>query len=585
MKTQTIKNIFSLLIIILLSNVLSAQTNYSSLKEKYSEKITKIMKKKKIPGASIALIDGNTIVWQQGFGFADEENEIKATPETLFKIGSVSKLFTGSAVMQLQEQGKLDLDDPVKKYITNLNMKSRFNQDKPFTVRQVLTHHAGIPSDIMKGFFSYKPESYETIVNYLNEEYVCYPPDYIHSYSNPGFTLMGVLVERVSGEKYPEYMRNQIFKPLGMENTCFWAIDKDVETMSKTYDRKGKDFNAPKLRDVPAGSIWSNVAELSGFLKEMIPSNNQNNILKQETKKEIFEVQNKTILFDVGDPIGIVWEINEETKAGTIYNHGGATMAHRAMVAVAPETSLGVAILTNTSRGGSVIGLYKEILEAAAEIKGVAKKIESQEAEKKIETKKLADDAFKDYQGIYAIPGVVMDLEKKRGKLQTKVQGLKLQFMNIEDNEFLARVKLLGFIGIKMKTQRFYFDEIAGEKVMIQGSVKSGNKAIAGQKVENTNIPDAWKARIGKYKILNQGDFKFVKSCELKEKNGLLVLSLTIKMEKEDEMNLALGFENDKLAYALGLGRHGGQALRVIEGEDYNELLYYSGYKMKKIDE
>lgn len=561
-----------------------SQTDYSELIEKYREKILKAMKKKNIPGASIALVDGDSIVWQEGFGFADEENEIKATPGTLYKIGSVTKLFTGSAVMQLQEKGKLNIDKPVNDYIPKLNMKNRFDKKYHFTSRQVLTHHAGLPSDIMKGFFSYKPEKYTAIVDYLNNEYLCFPPGMIHAYSNPGFTLMGVMVEEVSGESYTNYVHKHIFKPLGMHNSCFWGVDEDVPAMSKTYNRKGKELDAPKLRDVPAGAIWSNVVELSSFIKEMIPENKQNKILKSETKKEIFSIQNKAVEYDLGDPIGIAWEMIEDTKAGVIYNHGGATMAHRAMVAVAPETGLGVAILTNSSKGYSVLKFYTSILKQAAEIKGVAKKEEEKEdgKKKKIETRKLADNEFKDFIGTYAMPGAIMHFKKKRGKLQTKVQGVKLQLLNVKDNEFLMRVKLLWVIGIKMKKQRMYLSQIDGNKILVQERLSTGSKGIAGLKVEKTKIPGKWKNRIGEYEIINKDDFEFVSHCEIKEQNGILILEISARLEKKQNLSFGLGIENDNLAYVLGLGRHGGQAIQFTKNDENKEVMYYSGYKFKK---
>lgn len=563
-----------------------SQTNYSELIEKYREKILKAMKKKNIPGASIALVDGDSIVWQEGFGFADEENEMKATPATLYKVGSVTKLFTGSAVMQLQEKGKLNIDKPVNDYIPKLNMKNRFDKKYHFTSRQVLTHHAGLPSDIMKGFFSYKPEKYTTILDYLNNEYLCFPPGMIHSYSNPGFTLMGVMVEEVANESYTDYVGKNIFKPLGMHNTCFWGVDKDVPAMSKTYDRKGKELDAPKLRDVPAGSIWSNVVELSSFIKEMIPENEQNKILKSQTKKEIFSVQNKDVEYDLSDPIGIVWEIIEDTKAGNIYHHGGATMAHRAMVAVAPETGLGLAILTNSSRGYSVLKMYTSILKEAAEVKGIAKNKEDEDdnkdKKKKIETRKLAVNEFNNFEGTYAMPGVIMHFEKKRGKLQTKVQGVKLQLLNVKDNEFLMRVKLLWVIGIKMKKQRMYLSQIDGNKILVQERLSTGSKGIAGLKVEKTKIPGKWKNRIGEYEIINKDDFEFVSDCELKEEDGMLLLEISARLEKKQKLNFGLGIENENLAYVLGLGRHGGQAVRFIKDDEGKEIMYYSGYKFKK---
>ena len=114
------------------------------------------MKKNSVTGLSIALVDDQRIVWAEGFGYADQEKKIPATADTLYRVGSISKLFTDTAAMQLVEQGKLDIDQPLKKYIPNFSIKSRYPDTAEITPRQLMTHHSGLPRDRLKGFMTLK---------------------------------------------------------------------------------------------------------------------------------------------------------------------------------------------------------------------------------------------------------------------------------------------------------------------------------------------------------------------------------------------------------------------------------------------
>ncbi len=125
--------------------------NYERVKEATSELIRKEMKKNNVIGLSIALVDDQRVAWAQGFGYADENRGIPAAPETIYKIGSITKLFTASAVMRLAEQGKLDIDRPLQTYLPEFSMRSRFPDQKPITLRDLMTHHSGLPANFLKG--------------------------------------------------------------------------------------------------------------------------------------------------------------------------------------------------------------------------------------------------------------------------------------------------------------------------------------------------------------------------------------------------------------------------------------------------
>jgi len=587
MKTQKFTTLV-LAVLIVLSNcfMLEAQDEYEGLKTEYRTRIDKSMKKNNIRGASIILVDGDSVVWEEYFGYADVEKEKKIDENTLFKVGSVSKLFTGTGVMMHVQQGKMDLDEPLNKYLPSFKIKQRFNNAPPTTTRMVLTHHAGIPCDILRGFESDSVEPYTKELEYLNEEYTIFEPNKMHAYSNPGFNLLGILAGELAGTSYMEYVRNSIFKPLGMNSSKFWGYDPDSENLSLNYNVKGEAVHEAYIREIPAGSILSNVRDLSKFAIEWQLQNNRETLLKTPYKKEMLKVQNQDNELDMGLKIGLVWFIDEQDKSGAIYNHGGATLFHRAMLAISPETGLSVIILTNSERGNALCYLYDDIINAAAEINGTAKEIEEQ-PEKEYPQKKIAmsEATAEQYAGIYAFPGGYYELKPKNGKLKTKLQGLKINLLPVDEATFLPKIKLLGFIGIKMRKMRFVIKEIDNHKVVIINDIADkGSSDIFGIKIEKQQVSEAWKQRLGKYEIANNraGDFVLFDNFELKFVNDFFLFSSQLTIDGKPTLEPVMVVVSDELAYIAGLGRQGGYAVQAKRDNQGNEYLYFSGYKLIK---
>jgi CubicO group peptidase (beta-lactamase class C family) len=235
---------------------------YKAVKEKMTEIIKQELEKTNAVGLSIALVDDQQIVWAQGFGYQDKENQIPATENTIYQVASITKLFTVLAAMQLAEQEKLDIDQPLQKYLRDFSMKSRFASNQPITARTIMTHHSGILSDHLKGCMS-KP--YSSLVKDLQDEYVAFPPNYIFSYSNAAFTLLGHTVATVSKKEYSDYIQDELLCPIGMQHSFIANFPSaDNPLMSKNYS-KGQEDKAYPLRDIPAGApmqmIWPSLCK------------------------------------------------------------------------------------------------------------------------------------------------------------------------------------------------------------------------------------------------------------------------------------------------------------------------------------
>ncbi|HWH91755.1 MAG TPA: serine hydrolase domain-containing protein, partial [Candidatus Binatia bacterium] len=249
------------------------------------------LRNRNIAGAVVSVVKDGQLLFQKGYGYADVEEKKPVLPDqTLFRPGSISKLFTATAVMQLVEQGKLDLDRDVNDY---LDFPIPKTYAEPVTLRQLLTHTGGF-QEILKNLFVAHESDIKPLRSYLVNEMPAriFPPGKIPSYSNYGLTLAGYIVERVSGEKFERYIENHILKPLGMENSTF---DQPLPPqlapqMSKGYlsaSKKPRDFEW--VQAAPAGALTTTAADMTRFMLAFLQDGAVDgaSILKPETVRQM----------------------------------------------------------------------------------------------------------------------------------------------------------------------------------------------------------------------------------------------------------------------------------------------------------
>ncbi len=214
------------------------------------------LRNRNIAGAVVSVVKDGQVLFQKGYGYADVEEKKPVLPDqTLFRPGSISKLFTATAVMQLVEQGKLDLDRDVNDY---LDFPIPKTYPEPVTLRQLLTHTGGF-EETLKNLFVAHESDIKPLRTYLVNEMPAriFPPGKIPSYSNYGFTLAGYIVERVSGEKFERYIENHILKPLRDEQfdvrstVAAAARAANVERLSQRVQKTAR------FRMGPSGASWS----------------------------------------------------------------------------------------------------------------------------------------------------------------------------------------------------------------------------------------------------------------------------------------------------------------------------------------
>jgi CubicO group peptidase (beta-lactamase class C family) len=319
------------------------------------------LRNRNIAGAVISVVKDGQLLFQKGYGYADvEENKPVLPDETLFRPGSISKLFTATAVMQLVEQGKLDLDRDVNDYVDFAIPKT---YQQPVTLRQLLTHTSGF-EETLKNLFVANERDIKPLRTYLVNEMPAriFPPGKIPSYSNYGFTLAGYIVERVSGEKFERYIENHILKPLGMNHSTF---DQPLPAqlapqMSKGYlsaSKKPRDFEW--VQAAPAGALTTTAADMTRFMLAFFQDGAVDgvSILKPETVRQM---ETRQFEFHPMLPgLGITF-MEYLTDPVRIIGHGGDTVYFHSDMILVPDAHLGY-FLSYNSLGRDVGGGRGEV--------------------------------------------------------------------------------------------------------------------------------------------------------------------------------------------------------------------------------
>jgi serine beta-lactamase-like protein LACTB len=320
-----------------------------------------------VPGIGVAVVQDGEIVWSQGFGMADLENFVPATSSTLFRLGSISKPITATAIMQLSERGKLDLEAEVQKYCPAFPKK-----EWPITTRELLGHLGGIrhynpdgkgdiPEDSAKHFATME----ESLQVFAGDPLVAKPGTKFH-YSTYGYTVLGCVLEGAASEKYVDYAKENVFDPAAMEETQadnFFAI---VPHRSRWYhkDKSGAVQNAGVLDSsykIPGGGLISSADDMARFEIAMMA----NKLLKPATREAMWTPQKAADGSQNGYALG--WATQKKYGLALV-EHSGSQQGTSTSVILVPERRAGVVVLANMD-GVDATALATEILKVALDLK------------------------------------------------------------------------------------------------------------------------------------------------------------------------------------------------------------------------
>ncbi len=284
----------------------------------------------RLPGISVAIVKDQNIVWSKAYGFADEEKKIPMQPTTVCSICSISKLFTSVAIMQLVEQGKLRLDDSINTVLPSFNLKQQFPESGQITIRSLLTHSSGLPRESDFPYWSapdFNFPSEKEVKEKLGSQQTLYPASTYFQYSNLGMTLLGELVEHISGMPYEQYVEENILKPLRLADTHPYLPAK--EKMATGYSAIHRDGHRDKIPYfqakgiAPAAGFSSTAEDLARFASWQfrLLANGGKEILKASTLRDMQRVQFLDPDWKTAYGLGFVVR---EVGGNTMVGHGGS---------------------------------------------------------------------------------------------------------------------------------------------------------------------------------------------------------------------------------------------------------------------
>jgi len=298
-----------------------------------------------VAGVVVVVVKDGHVLFQKGYGFADVDKRTPVDPvKTLFRPGSVSKLFTWTAVMQLADQGKIDLDADINRYL-DFTIPAAFG--KPITMRNLMTHTAGF-DETYRSLLIGDPKGLEPLRQVLTEDIPArsYPPGAVPAYSNYGATLAGYIVARVSGEKFEDYVQHHIFAPLGMTHATFvqplpTALAPD---MSKGYQiASGPATPFEMINMGPAGGLSASGADMAKFMIAHLDGGAP--ILSARAAAEMHSVAAR-VLPDL-DPMAHGF-YHDDKNGHSVIEHGGDTGVFHSQLSLLINDHVGLFYSTNT---------------------------------------------------------------------------------------------------------------------------------------------------------------------------------------------------------------------------------------------
>ena len=298
------------------------------------------MQKRQIPGLALLVVHDGQIVKAQGYGFSNVELQVPVKPETIFQSGSVGKQFTATAVMMLVEEGKLSLDDPITKFFPDAPPAWR-----NVKVRHLLSHTGGF-TDYPKNFDYRRDYSEDDLLKIVEGIALAYPPGSSWSYSNLGYLTLGILIHRVTGQFYGDFLHDRIFQPLGM-NTRIMNEADIIPNRAAGYrlvkgQLKNQEWVSPTVNTTADGSLYFTINDLAKWDAALYT--------EKLLKRSSLDLMWTPVKLNNGkvnpDGYGFAWFI-QDIRGHRIIEHEGAWQGFNTNISRYVDDKLTVVILTN----------------------------------------------------------------------------------------------------------------------------------------------------------------------------------------------------------------------------------------------
>ncbi len=564
----------------------------SAVSSALTEQINREMNSKNIAGLSIALVDDQRIAWAQGFGWADIEAKRPATPDTFYRVGSVSKLFTALELLKLRDEGKLKLDQPVTDFLPEFAIRSSVPNSPSVTLRALAAHHSGLPTDRLNGMWTPHPVSLAALVGELSDETLAAVQQIQYRYSNLGFSVLGRVIEVATGQPFENAMEHDLLMPLGMKRSRFTQAQPDGIEVAMGY-RKNTPLTWLTLRDAPAGGLTSSVIELAQLLKLIFAEgvSDGRRVVSARSVADSLSPQFAGLPADFGHRVGLSWMLSGvQTATGdAVVWHDGAAPPFYATVAMLPKDRLGVVVLSNSESAGEIS------LQLAARALGLLKVtrqggIYRPSPAVELPTVQLPPGEIEHYAGDYVVFGQMLRVKVESDRLKTTFQNVDLELVPAGEGRFSIRARVMGVLSFGLPNLAISLQKpsdagLSGRSNDSMIGLVTGLPApVTATRLPSVPISNAWRGRLGSCDLDTHDQYFEIRECRFAEENGHLVLRASIRGTEAGaewaEFVLPLVPLNDAEAVVPGYGADEGGTARVAESGNA-ETLRYSGFEMR----
>lgn len=361
-------------------------------------------KEKEIPGAAIAIVKDGEIVLEKGYGFSNLEKEEKTDPQkTVFEAASISKLYTWSAVMQLVEDGEMDLEKDIRHYLPDDYLELEYSD--PVTMQHLMNHTAGF-EDKAEHLLTEDPSDIIPLHTFLskkeNQPEQVFCPGTVTAYSNFSSSVAGYIIERVSGEDFADYMQSNILNELDMERSTFKTdysqLPDITEHKSTGYEKQGKEFTSVDwayVNDAPAGALNTTVHDMAHFMLAQLGADDYSLFNQSATLREMHQQTSEK-----GETAHGFWQ--REVDNQRVLQHGGNSTGFTTQLYLVPEEDFGMVLLTNVADESSHI--RTDLMEALIGKQDVPDEAEFSSQDKETEgTYRMARGVYSNFQKILPV--------------------------------------------------------------------------------------------------------------------------------------------------------------------------------------
>lgn len=348
------------------------------------------------PGMSLVVVKNDSIIYKKGFGWADRPLEIRATPETVYHWWSITKIVTAIAILQLQEQGKLQLDDPVLKYLPFFEVKYPSETSKTLTIRNLLNHSSGIPDAGFKimSWIHHEGEPHLNQTSMVKNVFpdfsdLAFEPGANTAYTNIGYMILGAIIEKIANQTYEDYIRQNILEPLGMKYTDF-VYTKEMKPFEAAGSHPLFDSWTPLvpfiagsyIRETSGNHIWlervytdqtppsgliGSATDAARFVRAYL----NNGILDGHrilSVKSVSKMTNESHIQSAKEAYtyfvrqGIGWQVYKD-RGGLMLQHSGGGIGFNTIIQIYPDENLGFILFSNDTKceGWKIIQLASSL--------------------------------------------------------------------------------------------------------------------------------------------------------------------------------------------------------------------------------